>query len=57
MDDRARLGGAFRVDLPQLLDSDSVGLRLDALTQAEAIHQLPPEVPAAPLGKENLYLA
>ena len=44
-------------DLPELLDPDAVGLRLDPVAKAEALHQPEAEVAAAPLGEEGVLRA
>jgi len=47
----------LRPDLPELLDPDAVGLRLDPVAEPEALHQPPPEVAAAPFGEEGVFRA
>ena len=41
-------------DFPDFLDTDAVGLRLDAIAQAELLHQLASQRAAAALGKNGL---
>ena len=41
-------------DLPQLLDAEPVGLRIDALAQAEAGHELLGQRAAAPFGEQRV---
>ena len=43
-----------RIDLPQLLDADAVGLRIDALAQLEALHQPLGQRAPATLGEDGL---
>ena len=42
-----------RVDLPQLLDADAVGLRIDSIAQVEALEQPLGQVSPAPLRKDG----
>jgi hypothetical protein len=41
-------------DLPQLLDADAVGLRVDAVTQLEAGFELLAQVAAAAFGEQGV---
>ncbi len=49
-----RLG---RVDVPQLLDADGIGLRVLALTKIELVEQRFCQMPTAPFGKNGLFRA
>jgi hypothetical protein len=42
-------------DLPQFLDAEAVGLRIDAFAQIEAGFELLAEVPAAAFGKQRVF--
>src|SRR5450759_986989 len=54
VDDQARLV-ALRLHLPQLLDADAVGLRVDALAQLEFLHQALGQRAAGALGENRLF--
>src|SRR5690606_22349125 len=43
-----------RVDLPQFLQADAVGLRLDAPAQIEALHELLAQIAAAAFGEKGV---
>ena len=54
VDDQARLV-ALRLHFPQLLDADTVGLRIDAVAQLELLHQRLGERAAAAFGENRLF--
>ena len=54
VDDQARLV-ALRLHLPQFLDADAVGLRIDAFAQLEFLHQVLGERAAAAFGENRLF--